>query len=107
MLYFIFGFVACYIVFLILAFAEYDIEDIVTGIACGIAIPFVWVAMWPYVFFRSVVKPIPRRRFEEWRAGLRETSKTYHLFRNIYLHHDKETDRMFAHWFFIRVKEEN
>lgn len=109
MLMFILGFLTCCVAQIIFAFycdkTDQDMAWMVTELACWVALPFVWLACWPMAFFKNVVEPVPRKRFDQCAKEWADTMIIRHLFKNIYLHHDKAASKAFKHWFLVRVKD--
>ena len=67
--------------------------------------PLIWLGIFPYVFFRCLVRPVSQQHFDKIVAKKTNNETIHKLSKNIYLWHDKETKRLHHHWFLIRVKE--
>ena len=80
-------------------------ENILSTICAGLAIPFVYVALFPITFWKNVVKPVSPTRWECFQKLNSEGDRCFHIYKNLYLWHDKTTKHLFAKWFLIRVSE--
>lgn len=67
--------------------------------------PLIWLGIFPYVFFKGLVRPVSRQRFSEAIAVKTDKETIYKLSENIYLWHDKGAKKLQHHFFLIRVKE--
>lgn len=80
-------------------------ENILSTICAGIALPFVYVAMFPITFWKNVVNPVSSLRWECFQKLNAEGDRCFHIYKNLYLWHDKTTKHLFAKWFLIRVSD--
>lgn len=90
------------LVFATITWNAVEWDNVITAVLAGIAIPFVYVGMFPVSFFRLFVKPISS---EKW--AKRETlgnNKYWKIGKNTYLWHDPNADQLFHKFFLIRVK---
>lgn len=108
---FIIGFLTCYVILCLISFMEdyvdgfdWEVTDFLMRPVTALALPIVWLAMWPIHFFRNVVRPTSKRNFVVFQNTIDPEEKTRHLFKNIYLHHDPFARHKFARWFLVRVK---
>nr|DAG55904.1 MAG TPA: hypothetical protein [Caudoviricetes sp.] len=65
--------------------------------------PFVWVGIFPYVFFRNFFISVTRQQFEEVATGA-DKKTIYKLSKNVYLWHDKKAKKIHNRWFLVRIK---
>ena len=93
------------IVFATISWNAVEWDNILTSICAGIAIPFVYVAMFPITFWKNVVKPVSPTRWESFQKLNSEGDRCFHIYKNLYLWHDKTTKHLFAKWFLVRVSE--
>ena len=91
------------LVFATITWNAVEWDNVVSAVLAGIAIPFVWVAMFPVSFFRWYVKPISTERWEQclelW------DDKHWKIGKNTYLWHDRKAKKLFNKFFLIRVKK--
>ena len=80
-------------------------ENILSTICAGLAIPFVYVALFPITFWKNVVKPVSPLRFEQFQKLNIEGDRCFTIGKNLHLWHDKTTKHLYAKWFLIRVSE--
>ena len=66
--------------------------------------PLIWLGIFPYVFFRGLVRPVSQQRFDEVIATKTNNETIHKLSENIYLWHDKGAKKPQHHFFLIRVK---
>lgn len=66
--------------------------------------PLIWLGIFPYVFFRGLVRPTSRQRFDEVIATKTNNEIVHKLSENIYLWHDRGAKKLQHHFFLIRVK---
>lgn len=98
--------IVAFILGLVLAtIAREATENILSTICAGLAIPFVYVAMFPITFWKNVVHPVSPLRFEQFKKLNIEGDKCFTIGKNLYLWHDKTTKHLYAKWFLIRVGE--
>lgn len=105
MVYFITGFLTCWILCLISFCIEnscQDGKDLLVWSLYLIFAPFVWLVMIPVDFFRNVIKPINQETFEIVYEPL-YGENTYHICEDIYLHHNMEAQRVGRKWFLVRI----
>ena len=91
------------LVFATITWNAVEWDNVVSAVLAGIAIPFVWVAMFPISFFRSYVKPISPERWAKFYQK-RDDDKYWKIGKNTYLWHDRKAKKMFNKFFLIRVK---
>lgn len=94
--------------FATLTYELFDWENIWVNIVSTLALIVLYIPMSIYkIFFHNVIHPISKIRHEEmvetWVKN--DTSKNYHLFKNIYFWIDPDAKRIHNKIFFIRVKE--
>lgn len=97
------------ITFAVFTYELVDYNTIFTEIICGIAYPFVWIAMWFIKPFQNIIYPVTQNRWialKNNKAFMKNLTH-YHLFKNIWLCHDSEAKHIQARWFFVRVKGDN
>jgi hypothetical protein len=85
----------------------FDYENLLTNVLAALAIPFVWLALFPIKFWQNFVHPMTSER---WNNILKkfadETgSKYYYLTKNVVLYHDTKTCVVQAKWFLVRIKD--
>ena len=78
-------------------------DNVVSTVLAAIAIPFVYIGMFPVAFFRWFVKPISTKRWDEFTSEY-PTDKYWKIGKNTYLWHDRNATRLFNKFFLIRVK---
>ena len=93
------------IVFATVSWNAVEWDNILSAICAWLAIPFVYVAMFPITFWKNVVKPVSSLRWECFQKLNAEGDRCFHIYKNLYLWHDKTTKHLFAKWFLIRVSE--
>lgn len=93
------------IVFATISWNAVEWDNILSAICAWLAIPFVYVAMFPITFWKNVVKPVSPLRFEQFQKLNSEGDRCFHIYKNLYLWHDKTTKHLFAKWFLVRVSE--
>ena len=81
-------------------------ENVLSTICAGLALPFVFVAMFPITFWKNVVKPVSASRFEKFKKLNADGDRCFTIGKNLYLWHDKTTKHLYAKWFLIRVRED-
>lgn len=91
------------LVFATITWNAVEWDNVISAVLAGIAIPFVWVAMFPISFFRSYVKPISTERWEKCLASW-GSDKYWKIGKNTYLWHDRKAKKLFNKFFLIRVK---
>jgi hypothetical protein len=92
------------LVFATITWNAVEWDNVVASVLAGIAIPFVWVAMFPIAFFRSYVNPISPERWTKYLKTW-DDDKYWKIGKNTYLWHDRKAKKMFNKFFLIRVKE--
>jgi hypothetical protein len=91
------------LVFTVATWDALEWNEVVSAVLAGIAIPFIWVALFPIKFFRSYVKPISSKRWAECLETW-ENWKYWKIDKNTYLCYDRNTKKLFNKFFLIRVK---
>lgn len=91
------------LVFATISWNTVEWDNVLTTILAGIAFPFVFVAMFPIVFFRCYFKPITPEKWENY-ISLFGVDKYRQIGKNVYLWHDVNTKKLYNKWFLIRVK---
>ncbi len=92
------------LVFATITWNAIEWNDILATILAGIAIPFVFVAMFPITFFRCYFKPVSRERWKSYIAQV-GVDEFRQIGKDVYLWHDIHAKRLYNKWFLIRVKE--
>lgn len=93
------------IVFATISWNLVEWDNILSAVCAGIAIPFVYVAMFPITFLRNIVKPVTSQQFERFKKRNIKDDRCFTIGKNLYLWHDKTTKRLYAKWFLIRVSD--
>lgn len=91
------------LVFATISWNAVEWDNVFTTILAGITIPFVYVAMFPIVFFRCYFKPITPERWKYY-TSLFDVNKCRQIGKNVYLWHDTNTKKLHNKWFLVRVK---
>jgi hypothetical protein len=92
------------LVFATITWNAVEWDNAVGAVLAGIAIPFVWVAMFPISFFRSYFKPISPERWAKYLKIWNDDDKYWKVGKNTYLWHDPNAKKLFNKFFLIRVK---
>ena len=92
------------LVFATITWNAVEWDNVVSAVLAGIAIPFVWVGMFPVSFFRWYVKPISVERWSEFTAK-NPADKYWKISKNTYLWHDPNAKKLFNKFFLIRIKK--
>ena len=66
--------------------------------------PLMWLGIFPYVFFRGLVRPVSRQHFNKVIATKTNNETIHKLSENIYLLHDRGAKKLHHHFFLVRVK---
>ena len=84
----------------------FDYENILTAVLAAIAIPFVWIALFPIQFWKNVFHPVSQERVDKMSEEFVKdgTSRYYHVTNNIILWHDPDANRIQSKWFLVRIK---
>ena len=93
------------IVFATISWNLVEWDNILSTICAGVALPFVYVAMFPIVFWKRVIKPVSPQQFERFQKRNLDGNRCFTISKNLYLWHDKTTKYLYAKWFLIRVSE--
>ena len=91
------------LVFATISWNAVEWDSVLATILAGMAIPFVYVAMFPIVFFRCYFNPITPERWENY-ASLFGVDKCRQIGKTVYLWHDTKAKKLYDRWFLIRVK---
>lgn len=78
-------------------------DNVVSAVLAGIAIPFVYVGMFPVSFFRWYFKPISPNKWAKCLETL-DNDKYLKIGKSTYLWHDPNAKKLFNKLFLIRVK---
>lgn len=92
------------LVFTTISWNAVEWDNVITAILAGIAIPFVWVAMFPISFFGWFIKPLSLEKWAEYLETL-GNGKYWKIGKNTYLLHDPNAKKLFDKFFLIRVKK--
>lgn len=91
------------LVFATVSWNAVEWDNVLTSILAGIAIPFVYVGMFPVSFFCWFVKPIGVERWIEITSN-NPADKYRKIGKNTYLWHDVNAKKLFNKFFLVRVK---
>ena len=91
------------LVFATVSWNAVEWETALTNILAGIAIPFVYIGMFPVSFFRLFVKPLSVERWVEF-TSKNPADKYRKIGKNTYFWHDANTKKLFNKFFLVRVK---
>ena len=91
------------LVFAAISWNAVEWDNVLTTILTGMAFPFVYVVMFPIVFFHYYFNPITPERWENYTA-LFDVNKYRQISKNVYLWHDAHTKKLHNRWLLIRVK---
>lgn len=91
------------LVFATVSWNAVEWDNVLTAILAGIAIPFVYVGMFPVSFFHLFVKPISVEKWVEFTSN-NPADKYRKIGKNTYLWHDANTKKLFNKFFLVRVK---
>ena len=91
------------LVFATVSWNAVEWDNVMTAALSWIAIPFVYVGMFPVSFFRLFVKPLSS---EKWTKFVSDYSadRYWKIGKNTYLWHDPNAKQLFHKFFLIRVK---
>lgn len=91
------------LVFATITWNAVEWDNVVSGVLAVIAIPFVYVGMFPVSFFRWFVKPISVKTWDDF-ISANPIDKYWKIGKNTYLWHDFDAKKMFNKFFLVRVK---
>lgn len=91
------------LVFATITWNAVDWNNVIATVLAAIAIPFVYVGMFPVVFFRGLFKPISAETWDNF-TSTNSTNKYWKIGKNIYLWHDPNAKKLFNKFFLIRIK---
>ena len=91
------------LVFATVSWNAVEWDNVLTAILAGIAIPFVYIGMFPVSFFRLFVKPLSVERWIEF-ISHNPADKYRKIGKNTYLWHDANAKKLFNKFFLVRVK---
>ena len=91
------------LVFATITWNAVEWDNVVSAVLAGIAIPFVWVGMFPVSFFRWYVKPVSPERWTQC-LELWDDNRYWKIGKNTYLWHDPKAKKLFNKFFLVRIK---
>ena len=91
------------LVFATITWNAVEWDNVVSAVLAAIAIPFVYVGMFPVSFFRWFVKPISTERWAKFVSD-NPADKYWKIGKNTYLWHDPNAKKLFNKFFLIRIK---
>ena len=91
------------LVFATITWNAVEWDNVVSAVLAAIAIPFVYVGMFPASFFHRFVKPISMNSWDNLVLN-NPTDKYWQIGRNTYLWHDPDAKKLFHKFFLVRIK---
>lgn len=84
----------------------FDYENMLTSILAALAIPFVWIALFPIQFWKNFFYPISFKRWNVMKKFTEDKkSRYYRVTKNVVLWHDPNANIIQSKWFLLRIKE--